>query len=89
MYCGGTLFADHASGMVQVYHQSSLGSWTQYAAKKYMNLRLTTLVLKLNITEGTTEFSSRKGSKKKYQSAGNTYHCPGQVHTGKLVFSKE
>ena len=26
MYCGGTLFVDHASGMVQVYHQTSLGT---------------------------------------------------------------
>ena len=26
MYCGGTIFVDHASGMINIYPQGSLGT---------------------------------------------------------------
>ena len=35
MYCGGILFVDHASGMVQVFHQISLGASDTIRSKEY------------------------------------------------------
>ena len=46
MYCGDTLFNDHASSNIDVYHQVSLGASQKLGATSYMSRELSNQVLK-------------------------------------------
>jgi len=48
MYCGGTLFYDAASQLIQVYHQISLGVQTHFAPKICLNEKLFNVGFKYN-----------------------------------------